>query len=77
MTLEHRTPLRKPSGLHRPEMMQAIYMKSESTLGDIFDLVKTAAVEAIRSGNEAITEQQLTKLDWVPPSKRRTYTRRL
>ena len=49
-TLEHRTPLRQPSGLHRPEMMQAIYVRSESTLGDIFDLVKTAAVEAIRSG---------------------------
>jgi len=76
-TLEHRTPLRQPSGLHRPEMMQAIYMKSESTLGDIFDLVKTAAVDAIRSGKEAITELQLTELDWVPPSKRRTYTRRL
>jgi len=58
-------------------MMQAIYVRSESTLGDIFDLVKTAAVEAIRSGKEAITEQQLAELDWVPPSKRRTYRRQL
>ncbi|NMV41281.1 AAA family ATPase [Ralstonia insidiosa] len=77
MTLERRTPLRKPSGLHYPEMMQAIYVKSESTLGDIFDLVKAAAVEAVRSGEEAITEKLLADLDWVPPSKRKTYRRRL
>ncbi|MFV8529936.1 TniB family NTP-binding protein, partial [Ralstonia pseudosolanacearum] len=77
MTLERRTPLRKPSGLHRPEMMLAIYERSESTLGDIFDLVKTAAIDAIRSGDEAITEKQLAELDWVPPSKRRTYRGRL
>jgi hypothetical protein len=75
MTLERRTPLRHPSGLHLPSLMLAIHARSESMLGDICDLVKEAAVDAIRSGTEHITEQRLAKLDWVPPSKRKMYRR--
>jgi hypothetical protein len=57
--------------------MLAIHARSESSLGDICDLVKEAAIDAIRSGEECITEKQLAKLDWVPPSKRKMYRRPL
>jgi len=77
MTLERRTPLRYPSGLHLPELMLAIHGKSESMLGDICDLIKEAAVDAIRTGTERITADQIAKLDWVPPSKRKMYRRPL
>ena len=55
MTLEQRTPLREPSDLHMPGLMMAVLARSESMLGDICDLVKAAAVDAIRSGAESIT----------------------
>ncbi len=75
-TLEKRTPLKKPSYLHSTELMNAIHARSESNLGDIFDLMKTAAVDAIRSGQECITEKQIKGLDWVPPSKRKIFHRK-
>jgi type II secretory pathway predicted ATPase ExeA len=77
MTLERRTPLRKPSGLHFPGLMTAILARSEGMLGDICDLVKSAAIDAIQTGTEQITEPQLSKLDWVPPSRRKMYRRAL
>jgi len=73
MTLEKRTPLKKPSGLHLPKLMTAIHSRSESNLGDICDLVKEAAIAAIDTGAECITEKLIASLDWVPPSKRKTY----
>jgi hypothetical protein len=77
MTLERRTPLKLASGLHKTALMLAIHARSESSLGDICDLVKEAAIDAIRSGQECVTEKQLAKLDWVPPSKRKMYRRPL
>ena len=77
MTLERRSPLRKPSQLHAPNLMLAIHARSESMLGDICDLVKEAAVDAIRSGEECITVDQIARLQWVPPSKRKMYRRPL
>ena len=74
-TLERRTPLRGASDLHMPSTMSAIHARAESSLGDICDLVKEAAVKAIRTGEERITLPLLDKLDWVPPSKRKSYRR--
>ncbi len=56
-TLERRTPLRKPSNLGSADMANVIFAKSESNLGDIFDLVKEAcwhscATDAQRSGSK-------------------------
>ena len=77
MTLERRSPLHKPSRLHAPDLMLAIHARSESMLGDICDLVKEAAVAAIRSGEECITVDRIARLEWVPPSKRKMYRRPL
>jgi hypothetical protein len=74
-TLEKRTPLKKPSNLKSPEKMQAIHDRSEGTLGDMCDLFKELAIDAIRSGTEEITLKQINTLGWLPPSKRKTQQR--
>lgn len=74
-TLEQRTPLKKPSNLKNPEKMLAIYARSEGTLGDMCDLFKELAVDAIRTGAEQITLKRIETLKWVPPSKRKQYKR--
>ncbi len=74
-TLERRTPLKNASDLHMPSLMSAIHARAESNLGDICDLVKEAAVKAIRTGDEKISQPLLDKLDWVPPTKRKTFRR--
>jgi hypothetical protein len=74
-TLELRTPLKQPSNLKDPSMMLAIHTRSEGTLGDMVDLVKELAVDAIRSKKEQIMLDRVTALRWVPPSKRKQYRR--
>ena len=74
-TLELRMPLKLPSNLKSAEMMLAIYNRSEGTLGDMCDLVKELAVDAIRSKTERITLNQVQNLCWVPPSKRKQHRR--
>ncbi len=74
-TLERRTPLRKPSDLKSPEKLSEMWQRSEGTLGDICDLFKELAVDAIRSGAEEITLERIRSINWVPPSRRKTYQR--
>ena len=74
-TLELRTPLKKPSNLKEPAMMLEMHTRSEGTLGDMCDLFKELAVDAIRSKAEQITLEQIRSLHWVPPSKRKQYQR--
>lgn len=74
-TLELRMPLKHPSNLKDPATMLAIHTRSEGTLGDMCDLVKELAVDAIRSKAERITLAQVNALPWVPPSKRKQYQR--
>ncbi len=74
-TLEKRTPLKKPSNLKSTEKMQAIHDRSEGTLGDMCDLFKELAIDAIRTGAEEITLKQINTLGWSPPSKRKIQQR--
>lgn len=74
-TLELRAPLKHPSNLKDPQMMLAIHTRSEGMLGDMCDLVKELAVDAIRSKTEQITLDRITSLRWVPPSKRKQFKR--
>lgn len=77
MTLERRMPLKLPSKLPEPDLAQKILWMSEGTLGDICDLVKLAAEQAIIDGSEKITDKLLDALPWVPPSKRKQQPRTL
>jgi hypothetical protein len=74
-TLEQRTPLRKPSNLKEPAKMLEIHTRSEGTLGDMCDLFKELAVDAIKSKTEEITLDRIRSLDWTPPSRRGQYRR--
>lgn len=74
-TLEMRTPLKKASNLKSPEKMQAMFDRSEGTLGDLCDFFKALAIDAIRKGTEEITQERIGNLTWLPPSKRRSYQR--
>jgi len=74
-TLELRTPLKNPSNLKDPQMMLAIHTRSEGTLGDMCDLVKELAVDAIQSKAERITLERINAIHWVPPSMRKEFKR--
>lgn len=74
-TLELRTPLGKPSNLKEPAKMLEIHTRSEGTLGDMCDLFKELAVDAIRSKAEEITLERIRSLRWVPPSRRKLHRR--
>ena len=74
-TLEKRTPLKQVSNLKAPDKMQAIHDRSEGTLGDMCDLFKELAIQAIRTGAEKITLEQINTLRWLPPSKRKNHQR--
>ncbi|OFA05640.1 TniB family NTP-binding protein [Duganella sp. HH101] len=74
-TLENRMPLKYPSNLKDPGMVLTLHNRSEGTIGDMCDLVKELAVDAIRSKAERITNDRAKSFDWIPPSKRREYQR--
>lgn len=74
-TLERRTPLRKPSNLKQEDKLMALLTRCEGTLGDLCDLFKRLAVDAIRSGAEEIRLARISDLPWVPPSRRKQHQR--
>jgi hypothetical protein len=55
--------------------MLAMHSKSEGTLGDMCDLFKELAVDAIRSKTEEITLERISSIHWVPPSRRKQHKR--
>lgn len=70
-SFERRLPLRRPSGLKQPEILQKVIWMSEGLIGEIYAILKKAAIEAIRNGAEQITLDALEKLSWKKPSERR------
>ncbi len=72
-TFERLLPLRHPSNLQAPEMALRISLMSEGSIGETSLLLNEAAVEAIRGGEERITDHVLNRLGWLPPSERRKY----
>ncbi|WP_218153024.1 TniB family NTP-binding protein [Variovorax sp. YR750] len=70
-TMEKRIPLKKPSDLKSVAMLRLVQDRAEDSLGDICSLVRNAAVKAIDTGDEQITEALINDLVWTPPSKRR------
>lgn len=70
-TLEAVLPLRRASGLSKPQFAQRILTMAEGALGEIVETVTRAAVHAIASGEEIISARTLDEIHWVPPSERR------
>lgn len=64
-------PLRRPSRIATPEMAGYLLTRSEGTIGELAHLLTDAAVEAIESGEEAITQRVLLMTPYAGPTERR------
>jgi hypothetical protein len=64
-------PLRRPSRIATPEMASYLLTRSEGTIGELAHLLTDAAVEAIESGEEAITQRVLLMAPYAGPTERR------
>lgn len=76
-SFEYKLPLKKPSFLEGDELSLKILALSEGAIGEISALLRLAATQAIRSGQECITSRLLEKLDWMAPSQRKAQVNRL
>lgn len=63
-------PLRKPSNLTQEELALKILSLSGGTIGEISQIIRKAAVEAVESRKEHIDLAILSRIDYVPPEGR-------
>jgi Bacterial TniB protein len=64
-------PLRRPSPIATTEMASYLLTRSEGTIGELARLLTEAAVAAIESGEEAISQRTLLLAPYTGPSERR------
>lgn len=62
-------PLKKPSGLAKPEMATAIHTVCSGNLGDLHRLLVSAATEAIETGKEQIDKSIIEGKAWIRPTR--------
>ncbi len=70
-TLEAVLPLRLPSQLSRSSLASKIVSAAEGILGEILSVVRRAAIAAVKSGEEAITDRLIDESGFISPSDRR------
>jgi hypothetical protein len=70
-TFEMVLPLRRPSNLSEPKLSTKLLEMTEGTIGELAMLLEMAATLAIQTGAEAISQELLKEVDYVPPSKRK------
>ncbi|MBD3668359.1 MAG: TniB family NTP-binding protein [Kangiella sp.] len=63
--------LDKPSNLDQRDLAIEIMNMSEGWIGEIAEIIKSAAINAIKDGTEQITLDGLKKLHWITPTRRR------
>jgi Bacterial TniB protein len=63
-------PLKFPSNLNHPPLSRYILEKSDGILGEIFTLIRRAAIMAVHSGHEMIDENLLKEIDYHSPTER-------
>lgn len=69
-TFEKTLPLKEPSNLMSKALQDEIHYMSEGVLGEVSEIIREAAVLALRSGKEKITMDILRGLVWERPSSR-------
>lgn len=74
VTLEQKIELKNPSNLKDARIQDQLVAMSDHLLGEIIDIVKFAAEEAIKSGEEVITVELLQSLKFTKPSQRQPFT---
>lgn len=70
-SFEKRIPLKKPSNLRDPALAQKVLWMSEGILGEIHEVLKRAAIQAIKDKSEQISLDSIAKIRWTMPSKRK------
>jgi hypothetical protein len=70
-SFERKIGLEHPSKLYSMSIARQIYAMSEGLLGKIARIIKASAIYAISTGEERITLSTLSRIEFVPPSKRR------
>jgi type II secretory pathway predicted ATPase ExeA len=70
-TLEAMLPLRERSGLEEPVLAQKLMNAAEGILGEVVNLVTTAAVAAVAAGEERIRIEIIDSIGFMPPTERR------
>lgn len=63
-------PLKFPSNLNQPSLSRYILERSDGILGEIFTLIRRAAVMAVYSEHEMIDETLLKEIDYRSPTER-------
>lgn len=67
LTIEKMIPLNNPSKLAQPEISRLIFQMSNGIIGEVFKIVRLAAVKSIETGEEQITIKGLKALNYVSP----------
>jgi len=71
-SFERRIPLRTPSNLRgNVEIAQKVLWMSEGILGEIHEVLKRSAIQAIKNKSEQITLDIIQKIRWTMPSRRK------
>lgn len=69
-SFERLLPFDEASDLGNDPMATKIYALSEGTIGEATDLLRDAAIWAVRNGCPRVTEEALERCGYVPPSRR-------
>ncbi len=69
-SFERRLPLRKASDLKKAEFLQKVIWMSEGLIGEIYEILKRSAIDAIERSEEQITLASLSRIRWIQPSDR-------
>lgn len=64
-------PLRRPSFIATPDMARYLLARTEGTIGELAQLLTSAAIVAIESGEESISARTLSLADYEGPTQRR------
>ena len=64
-------PLRKPSFIANTDMARYLLVRTEGTIGELAQLLMSAAIVAIETGEESITSHTLSLADYEGPTERR------
>ena len=67
---ERKLPLKHASNISQRTIATGIFKLGEGLLGEYVTILKKAAIHAIESGDEKITLETLTKIDYIRPSNR-------
>ncbi|WEX12207.1 TniB family NTP-binding protein [Chelativorans sp. AA-79] len=70
-------PLRKPSFLNSADLQRWVLARTGGTIGEIAALLRSAAVAAVESGEEAINQRSLQLMKYYGPAERRRLTEKL